>query len=465
MYKRQPDDRLPQKGPGRAENGNFVLTDVKILARKADSEDEFQPLNIGSALADFSQSNWEIAKAINEDLADGWAVSPEIGKRHVAVFQLEEPIALEGGVEFRVILNQQYETGTTHNLGRFRLSHADFDGVLALEGTPADVLEAIQAETRNEQQTNTLLSYYKQLDEAYQQLVSAEKEHADKAPATPGTKAQSVVELATPREAHIHLRGNFLTKGEKVETKGLDVLPGVATKGDSLTRLDLAHWTVSPDNPLTARVTVNRVWQRYFGRGIVETSDDFGVQGAEPTHPLLLDWLAVDFRDNGWSLKKLHRIILNSSVYQQTSAHRKELAETDPENELLARQYRSRVEAEIIRDLALDASGLFVETVGGPSVRPPQPAEYSALTYANSAKWQTSEGDNRYRRGMYTFFQRTSPYPMLMTFDAPDSNVCIAKRSRSNTPLQALTIWNDVVFTECAQNLGCLLYTSPSPRD
>lgn len=454
-----PDDRLPKKGPGRAENGNFVLTDVKILARKADSEDEFQPLNIGSALADFSQSNWEIAKAINEDLADGWAVSPEIGKRHVAVFQLEEPIALEGGVEFRVILNQQYETGTTHNLGRFRLSHADFDGVLALEGTPAEVLGAIQAETRNEQQTNTLLSYYKQLDEAYQQLVSAEKEHADKAPAMPGTKAQSVVELATPREAHIHLRGNFLTKGEKVETKGLDVLPGVATEGDSLTRLDLAHWTVSPDNPLTARVTVNRVWQRYFGRGIVETSDDFGVQGAEPTHPLLLDWLAVDFRDNGWSLKKLHRIILNSSVYQQTSAHRKELAETDPENELLARQYRSRVEAEIILDLALDASGLFVETVGGPSVRPPQPAEYSALTYANSAKWQTSEGDNRYRRGMYTFFQRTSPYPMLMTFDAPDSNVCIAKRSRSNTPLQALTIWNDVVFTECAQNLGRRIVT------
>ena len=179
---------FPKKGQDAAENGNFVLTDVKILARKADSEDEFQPLNIGSALADFSQSNWEIAKAINEDLADGWAVSPEIGKRHVAVFQLEEPIALEGGVEFRVILNQQYETGTTHNLGRFRLSHADFDGVLALEGTPAEVLGAIQAETRNEQQTNTLLSYYKQLDEAYQQLVSAEKEHADKAPAMPGTK-------------------------------------------------------------------------------------------------------------------------------------------------------------------------------------------------------------------------------------------------------------------------------------
>ena len=147
-------------------------------------------------------------------------------------------------------------------------------------------------------------------------------------------------------------------------------------------------------------------------------------------------------------------MILNSAVYQQRSAHRAELAEIDPDNELLARQYRSRVEAEIIRDLALDASGLMAEKIGGPSVRPPQPAEYSALTYANSAKWQTSEGENRYRRGLYTFFQRTSPYPMLMTFDAPDSNVCIARRPRSNTPLQALTLWNDVVFTECAQHLG-----------
>ena len=194
--------------------------------------------------------------------------------------------------------------------------------------------------------------------------------------------------------------------------------------------------------------------QRYFGRGIVATSDDFGTQGAEPTHPGLLDWLAIEFRANNWSLKELHRLILNSAVYQQRSAHRAELAEVDPDNELLARQYRSRVEAEIIRDLALDASGLMAEKIGGPSVRPPQPAEYSALTYANSAKWQTSEGENRYRRGLYTFFQRTSPYPMLMTFDAPDSNVCIARRPRSNTPLQALTLWNDVVFTECAQHLG-----------
>ena len=449
-----PDDSLPKKGPGRAENGNFVLTNVQVLVRQAGTDGEFTPVNIGRATADFSQNNWEVTKAINENQEDGWAVSPEIGKRHVAVFQLDDVISFEAGVEFQAVLHQKYETGATHNIGRFRLTTTDFNGVLALEGTPGNVVEAIAADPRNEEQTEVLLDYYKNIDEPYKQLVQAEKEHESQSPKMPGTKAQSVVELENPRQANIHLRGNFLTKGEAVATQGLDVLPSVPAESDQLTRLDLANWTVSKENPLTARVTVNRVWQRYFGRGIVETSDDFGVQGAEPTHPGLLDWLATEFREQGWSLKELHRLVLNSAVYQQQSAHRPELAEIDPDNELLARQYRSRVEAEIIRDLALNASGLLAERVGGPSVRPPQPSEYSALTYANSAKWQTSEGENRYRRGLYTFFQRTSPYPMLMTFDAPDSNTCIARRSRSNTPLQALTIWNDVVFTECAQYLG-----------
>ncbi len=449
-----PDETLPKKGPGRAENGNFVLTNVQILARQAGTENEFVPVKISRAIADFSQTNWEVVKAINKIAEDGWAISPEIGKAHVAVFQLDQVLSYEGGVEFKLVLDQKYETGGTHNLGRFRLTYSDFNGVLSLEGTPGNVLEAIATEVRNEDQKKVLLDYFKSVDKPYKQMVREEKEHESKAPVMPGTKAQSVVELGTPRQANIHLRGNFLTKGEAVVTDGLDVLPEVTAGGDKLTRLDLAKWTVAEENPLTARVTINRVWQRYFGRGIVATSDDFGTQGAEPTHPGLLDWLAIEFRANNWSLKELHRLILNSAVYQQRSAHRAELAEVDPDNELLARQYRSRVEAEIIRDLALDASGLMAEKIGGPSVRPPQPAEYSALTYANSAKWQTSEGENRYRRGLYTFFQRTSPYPMLMTFDAPDSNVCIARRPRSNTPLQALTLWNDVVFTECAQHLG-----------
>jgi hypothetical protein len=231
------------------------------------------------------------------------------------------------------------------------------------------------------------------------------------------------------------------------------VLPPLKNDGQP-NRLEFARWLVDPVNPLTARVTVNRIWQRHFGRGIVASSDDFGTQGDPPSHAELLDWLASEFRDSGWRLKHIHRLIVNSATYRQQSAIRSELVDMDPDNVLLARQNRVRVEAEIVRDLALAVSGLLHAKIGGPSVRPPQPSEYSALTYANSAKWQTSKGGDQYRRGMYTFFQRTSPYPMLMTFDSPDSTECTAQRAKSNTPLQALTIWNDPVFVECAQQLG-----------
>jgi hypothetical protein len=201
-------------------------------------------------------------------------------------------------------------------------------------------------------------------------------------------------------------------------------------------------------------VTVNRIWHQLFGRGIVPTVDDFGKQGEKPSHPELLDWMASEFIASGWSQKSFIRRIVCSSAYQQSSAPRHDLIDRDPENVFIARQARRRVEAEVIRDLALIASGLLTDRVGGPSVRPPQPAEYAALTYQNSAKWVESAGGDRYRRGLYTFFQRTSPYPMLMTFDSPDSNECTARRQTSNTPLQALTIWNDPAFFEAAQVLG-----------
>ena len=228
-------------------------------------------------------------------------------------------------------------------------------------------------------------------------------------------------------------------------------------------RLQFARWLFAVDNPLTARVTVNRVWQRIFGRGIVGTVDDFGTQGEAPTHPELLDWLASEFQRRAWSLKHLQRLIVTSATYRQAAAFRPDLFEVDPENLLLARQQRRRVEAETIRDIALAASGLLDTRLGGPSVRPPQPAEYSSLTYANSAKWQVSKGGDAYRRGVYTFFQRTSPYPMLMTFDSPDSTEYCAQRSLSNTPLQALTLWNDPAFYECAQNFGTRVVTEIPP--
>ncbi len=194
------------------------------------------------------------------------------------------------------------------------------------------------------------------------------------------------------------------------------------------------------------------------------TLEDFGTQGDKPSHPELLDFLATEVVRHRWSLKALHRQIVTSATYRQASKSRPELAQRDPLNVLLARQARLRLEAETVRDVTLAASGLLTRTVGGPSVRPPQPPGISELTYANSAKWVESTGPDRYRRGLYIWFQRTSPYPMLMTFDAPDSNVCVVRREKSNTPLQALTLLNDAVFVECAQALGRRILTEVPAR-
>ncbi|WP_020471999.1 DUF1553 domain-containing protein [Zavarzinella formosa] len=255
------------------------------------------------------------------------------------------------------------------------------------------------------------------------------------------------------RATHVHIRGDFLRKGVEVKPGTPAVLPK-PEKAPS-TRLDLAKWIVSKENPLTPRVTVNWVWGKFFGKGLVNTPEDFGTQGQKPSHPELLDWLATTFRDEDkWSLKKLHKRIVMSQTYRQSSATRTDLIDKDPLNVLLARQSRFRLEAEIVRDSALAASGLLTRKIGGPSIRPPQPSGISELTYANSARWVESKGEDKYKRGLYVWFQRTSPYPTLTTFDATDSNVCAVKRERSNTPLQALTLLNDAVFVEAAQALA-----------
>ena len=353
-----------------------------------------------------------------------------------------------------VELAQKYQ-GATHNLGRFRLSFSA-SAEAGFDGLPQDVVAALQkpASQRSPTERKRVEQAYRSLDPELAKLDQQIAQHKAAAPNASKLIAQSVVERTTPRQTYIHLRGDFLSPGDKVSAGGAACLPPIKPRNEQLDRLDFAQWIVSQDNPLTARVTANRIWQRYFDRGIVATADDFGSQGARPTHPELLDYLASELRDHQWRLKHLHRLILNSATYRQQSARRVELETRDPENELLARQVRRRVEAEVIRDLALAVSGLLDPRVGGPSVRPPQPAEYSSITYANSAKWKVSSGGDRYRRGLYTFFQRTSPYPMLMTFDSPDSTACTATRSKSNTPLQALTVWNDQVFFETSQALG-----------
>ncbi|NBO92519.1 MAG: DUF1553 domain-containing protein [Planctomycetia bacterium] len=258
--------------------------------------------------------------------------------------------------------------------------------------------------------------------------------------------------LGKGRKTHVMIRGDFLRPGAEVQPGTPSVLP--ALNAMNPTRLHLARWIVSAENPLTPRVFVNHVWHKLFGRGLVTTMDDFGTQGEKPSHPELLDWLASELVSSGWDVKRFTRLIVTSETYRQSSHAPTELIRRDPYNVLLARQTRQRLEAEIVRDQMLSTSGLLVRQIGGPSVRPPQPAGVSELTYANSAKWIESVGSDRYRRGMYTWFQRTSPHPMLMTFDAPEGILCTMRRERSNTPLQALTLLNDTAFVECARALG-----------
>lgn len=255
------------------------------------------------------------------------------------------------------------------------------------------------------------------------------------------------------QQSHLRVRGDWKVKGIPVEPAMLSQLPAWKGQGTP-TRLDLANWLVSRENPLTARVWVNRAWQEFFGRGLVKTAEDFGKQGEAPTHPELLDWLASEFMDSGWSMKAMHRKIVMSAAYRQESKVRPELEARDPENTMIARQSRVRLSAESVRDATLAASGLLDDSIGGRSVKPPQPAGIAELGYGSSNKWVTSSGKDKYRRGLYIHFQRTTPYPMLMSFDSPDGSVACTRRSRSNTALQALNLLNDEVFFEAAKGLA-----------
>jgi Protein of unknown function (DUF1553)/Protein of unknown function (DUF1549)/Planctomycete cytochrome C len=335
---------------------------------------------------------------------------------------------------------------------------AKWESALTPEETtklPATVAEAlkVESEKRSSAQKKLIADHFAKSDKKLAKLTKALADHEKAAPSV--SKAPTL-QRGPERKTHVMIRGDFLRPGVEVRPntpKVLNALAPAAEEG-APTRLDLANWIVDPANPLTRRVLVNWIWQKYFGRGLVATLEDFGTQGERPSHPELLDWLATQLVQEKWSLKALHRLIVTSATYRQSSKARPELGERDPLNILLARQNRMRLEAEGLRDRALSVSGLLVEKVGGPSVRPPQPPGISELTYANSAKWVESTGPDRYRRGLYTWFQRTSPYPMLMTFDSPDGVVCTVRRERSNTPLQALTLMNDVVFVECARALG-----------
>jgi mono/diheme cytochrome c family protein len=336
------------------------------------------------------------------------------------------------------------------------------------------VILNLRPDQRTEKQKQTLAAHFRAMDAELKkrfERIAALKKQEPKFPTT-----MVLAELPKPRETHLHISGDFTRKGEKVAVGVPSVLHSLANaKPQAANRLDLARWLVERDNPLLGRVTMNRLWQRYFGKGIVETENDFGLQATPPTHPELLDWLATEFVGNvegangsepraqsaphsndrpaAWSLKAMHRLIVTSATYRQTSRARPELAEVDPHNKLLARQNRLRLDAEVVRDNALAASGLLSLKIGGPSVFPPQPEGVYQFTQVQRS-WKTSTGPDRYRRGLYTFLQRSAPYPALSVFDAPDANSSCTRRIRSNTPLQALTLLNDPAFVELAKGMA-----------
>lgn len=266
----------------------------------------------------------------------------------------------------------------------------------------------------------------------------------------PGVTVAAVAEAKQRRETFVHLRGDFRQPGEKVQPSVPEFLHDFEPRSPVADRLDFAYWLVDSDNPLTARTAVNRYWMYLFGRGLVDTVDNLGVSGEAPSHPHLLDWLAQEFVRQGWSRKRMVKLIVMSATYRQASLERADLIDGDPQNRLLARQASFRLEAEVVRDVALQASGQLDRRVGGPSVRPPLSSDITA--YSRNRDWVLSEGGDGYRRGLYILYRRATPYPMLQMFDAPDTTTSCARRDRSNSPLQALTLLNDPVFVESAQH-------------
>lgn len=390
--------------------------------------------------ADFSQRGWEVAKAIDGNANVGWAISPQLGKPHAAVFDLAEPLRLARGMSLKLTLDQQY--GESLLLTRFRVSASGLE--------PQMLTADLNVEASLENIFTTRV--YEPTAKIHRQIAAVKKEHTELQAGISKTPVMQELSANKQRKTHIHVRGNFLEPGEEV-TATVPLLFGELPPDSADNRLGVANWLMQAENPLTARVMANRIWARLFGVGIVETEEDFGVQGAPPSNQELLDMLAVEFRENGWSMKQLIRTIVLSRAYRQSSVVTERKLAIDPNNRLISRGPRFRLSAEVVRDQALAAASLLVEKIGGPSVMPPQPPNVWSSTYS-ALKWKNASGADRYRRGLYTYWKRTSPYPSMLAFDAGSGEVCLIRRVRTNTPLQALVTLNDTVFIEAAGALS-----------
>ncbi len=465
-----PDGSLPAQGPGRAGNGNFVLTEVVAQVRRSDGK--AAELKFAKARASVEQSviadgnpykAWSAASTIDGDEKGaqwGWAVLPEVGKAQQLLLTLAEPLSLDLGDALQIELKQQHGNGS-HTLGKFRLSATSTNDALdaplgsAVPSKELVDLLAIPADKRQPAQSDKLFALFKnvaaELADLRGKRDAARKAATDFEAAFP----KCLVSISgNPRTVRILPRGNWMDDSGPIMQPALPgFLPGAkaSTPEKKLNRLDLANWVVSRENPLTARVFVNRLWKQFFGSGLSKTLDDFGAQGEAPVNPELLDWLAVEFIDSGWNVKHLVRLMVTSSTYKQVSTGTKELLQRDPENRELARQSRYRLDAELVRDNALAVSGLLVLKVGGPSVKPYQPDGYWENLNFPVRSWQADQNENQYRRGLYTWWQRSFVHPSMLAFDAPTREECAADRPRSNIPQQALVLLNDPSYVEAAR--------------
>ena len=422
------DPSLPGTGPGRGDavRPNFVLNSFEV--RLADNSDAStsQSIALTDARADFSQKNYDVANAIDSDPKSAWAIGTQFQRPHWAAFRMSEPNELTGAKRLNFRLVQNF--GNARTIGRFRLSAlvGDYEKSLPVEQKESPAIVKLR-----------------------KRLESLEKEREKKVVA----KSLVMREVREPRTSTLFARGDFRNPTEIVEPSTPEVLHPFQEKGDR-NRLALARWLLSKDNPLVGRVVVNRLWSEIFGVGLVATPEDFGLKGDTPSHSELLDWLAVDFMENGWSQKHLIRQILTSKTYRQSSRISAEARQHDPQNRLLARGPRFRLAAESIRDNALAISGKLSLKQFGPSIRPPQPEGLWKKVGGQQYDYEVSPGEDKVRRGVYVVLKRMSPYPSFINFDATARLACRVNRGRSNTPLQALNLLNDPVYVEAAKGLA-----------
>ncbi|MDO8544904.1 MAG: PSD1 and planctomycete cytochrome C domain-containing protein [Opitutaceae bacterium] len=460
------DPSLPGNGPGRgdAERPNFVLNNFRVTAARVGGT--AKPVKLIRATASYSQSKFSVENLLNPDNDNrgGWAIGAQFHRDHWAAFHTEKPLGDAAGTTLTFTLVHNFGAGRA--IGRLRLSA--LTGAAAADPIPADVAAVLQkpATERTAAQRTKVAVYFLAQDKSVSALKQAKAKATQELAAIKGPQTLVMRELEQPRSAAVLKRGSFLEPGEPVQPATPAVLhplkreatrkpSGSADDPTRFSRLDLARWLVDRDNPLVARVTVNRWWAEFFGRGIVSTLEDFGIKGEPPTHPELLDWLAVEFMDGGWSMKRIHKLIALSATYRQSSRLTPELLARDDQNKLYARGPRFRLDAETIRDNALAVSGLLSLKQGGPPVRPYQPPGlWENKVGGDRVTYEVSTGEDAWRRGIYTVWKRSSPYPSFMNFDATSRTACTVKRSRSNTPLQALTLLNDPVYVQAAAALA-----------